>query len=325
MPLSHGMKPISMTEALHVVTGAFGYSGRWIAHRLLEKGVRVRTLTNAIGRDDPFDGKVEVHPIDFENHEALVDSLRGAEVLYNTYWVRYNHHSRNFDHGIAVENSRKLFAAAAEAGVERIIHFSVAHPDKAPDWTYFRGKVAVEKILNESSHSYAILRPTVLFGGGRNVLINNIAWMLRKFPVFGVFGMGNYPIQPVHVKDVARVAVEQGELRENVTIDVTGPETFRYKDYIGLMAKSMGLRRIILPIPSLVGWMFGKFLGVILQDLVITRAEIKGLKRGLMASDEEPLGVLKFSDWIAEHGSEFGNRYQNDLKERKYRQLNKIK
>ena len=304
---------------MHVVTGAFGYTGRWIAHRLLEKGVQVRTLTNAVGRDDPFDGRVEVHPLDFDDHAALVESLHGAEVLYNTYWVRCNHRCRNFEHGIAVENSKRLFKAAAEAGVERIVHFSVAHPHKAPDWTYFCGKVAVEKYLNDSEYCFAILRPTVLFGGHRNVLINNIAWMLRKFPIFGVFGMGNYPIQPVHVKDVARVAVEQGESRENVTIDVTGPETFRYKEYIGVMAKSMSLRRIILPMPPFVGWLFGKFLGLLLQDLVITRAEIKGLRRGLMASDEDPLGQLKFSEWIAEHGKNFGKRYQNDLKERKYR------
>ena len=304
---------------MHVVTGAFGYTGRWIAHHLLEKGVQVRTLTNAVGRDDPFDGRVEVHPLDFDDHAALVESLRGAEVLYNTYWVRYNRRRRNFEHGIAVENSKRLFKAAAEAGVERIVHFSVAHPHKAPDWTYFCGKVAVEKYLNDSEYCFAILRPTVLFGGHRNVLINNIAWMLRKFPIFGVFGMGNYPIQPVHVKDVARVAVEQGESRENVTIDVTGPETFRYKEYIGVMAKSMSLRRIILPMPPFVGWLFGKFLGLLLQDLVITRAEIKGLRRGLMASDEDPLGQLKFSEWIAEHGKDFGKRYQNDLKERKYR------
>ena len=304
---------------MHVVTGAFGYTGRWIAHHLLEKGVQVRTLTNAVGRDDPFDGRIEVHPLDFDDHATLVESLREAEVLYNTYWVRYNHRRRNFEHGIAVENSKRLFKAAAEAGVERIVHFSVAHPHKAPDWTYFCGKVAVEKYLNDSDYCFAILRPTVLFGGHRNVLINNIAWMLRKFPIFGVFGMGNYPIQPVHVKDVARVAVEQGESRENVTIDVTGPETFRYKEYIGMMAKSMSLRRIILPMPPFVGWLFAKFLGLLLQDLVITRAEIKGLRRGLMASDEDPLGQLKFSEWIAEHGKDFGKRYQNDLKERKYR------
>ena len=308
-----------MSKPLHVVTGAFGYSGRWIAHHLLKQDVHVRTLTNAVGRDDPFDGKVEVHGLDFNDMDRLVASLEGAEVLYNTYWVRYNKRQKNFAHDSAVENTRVLFEAARRAGVKRIVHFSVANPTKAPNWTYFEGKVQVEKMLETSGHSYSILRPTVLFGSGRNVLINNIAWLLRRFPVFGVFGLGNYPIQPVHVEDVAEVAIAQGKVAENTVVDVTGPETFRYKDYIGIMAKSMGLRRLILPIPPMMGWMVGRMLGVVLQDDVITRAEIKGLRQGLMASDSPALGERRFSEWIAEHGASFGERYQNDLKERKYR------
>ena len=308
-----------MSKPLHVVTGAFGYSGRWIAHHLLKQDVHVRTLTNAVGRDDPFDGKVEVHGLDFNDMDRLVASLEGAEVLYNTYWVRYNKRQKNFAHDSAVENTRVLFEAARRAGVKRIVHFSVANPTKATNWTYFEGKVQVEKMLEASGHSYSILRPTVLFGGGRNVLINNIAWLLRRFPVFGVFGFGNYPIQPVHVEDVAEVAIAQGKVAENTVVDVTGPETFRYKDYIGIMAKSMGLRRLILPIPPMMGWMVGRMLGVVLQDDVITRAEIKGLRQGLMASDSPALGERRFSEWIAEHGASFGERYQNDLKERKYR------
>ena len=303
---------------MHVVTGAFGYSGRWIAHQLLEQGEKVRTLTNAVGRDDPFDGRVEVHPLDFEDKVALVESLRGADVLYNTYWVRYNHQSKNFEHDIATENCKKLFEAAIEAGVRRVVHFSVANPEEAPGWSYFLGKVATEKYLRECGISYAIIRPTVLFGGGRNILVNNIAWMLRIMPVFGVFGFGNYPIQPVHVRDVARVAIELGAGNEDLTRDVTGPEKYRYKDFVKLIAKSMNRRRLILPTPPLMGWMAGKVMGVFLKDLVITRAEIRGLMRGLMASGEEPLGVIKFSEWIVDKGDEVGQRYHNDLKERKY-------
>ena len=308
-----------MDRPLHVVTGAFGYSGRWIAHHLLNQGVHVRTLTNAVGRDDPFDGQVEVHGLDFKDKERLVNSLRGAEVLYNTYWVRYNKQQHRFAHNTAVENTRLLFEAAKEAGVKRIVHFSVANPAKAPNWTYFEGKVQVENMLKTSGLSYAILRPTVLFGGHRNVLINNIAWMLRRFPVFGVFGFGNYPIQPVHVEDVAEIAIQQGQLAENTVVDVTGPETFRYKDYIRHMVKAMGLKRLILPMPPMVGWLFGRMLGVFLRDDVITRAEIKGLREGLMATDAPPNGTRLFSTWIAEHGASLGKRYQNDLKERRYK------
>ena len=307
-----------MSERAHVVTGAFGYSGRWIARELLSRGKRVRTLTNAVGRDDPFQGMVEVMPIDFSNHDLLVSSLRGADVLYNTYWVRYKNRKDGYAHEIAVENTRKLFLAAEEAGVNRIVHFSVAHPHKAPDWSYFRGKVEVEKLLTESSLSYAILRPTVFFGGDRDVLINNMAWLIRKFPVFGIFGMGNYPIQPIHIEDIAKVAVDQGESVEDVVLDVAGPEVFTYREYVTLIVKSLGVSRLIIPVPPIVGWAVGKVVGAILRDRVITRAEIKGLMRGLMATDAKPLGKIKFSEWVATNGADLGAKYHNDLKERKY-------
>ena len=301
------------------MTGAFGYTGRWIAHHLLENGERVRTLTNAIGRDDPFDGQVEVHPLNFENREALVESLRGADVLYNTYWVRYNQHNKSFDHDIATENCKVIFEAAIEAGVRRVVHFSVAHPKLAPRWSYFRGKVISEKSLRDCGISYAIIRPTVLFGGDRNILVNNIAWILRYIPVFGLFGWGNYPIQPVHVSDVARIAIELGARNEDITRDATGPDTFLYKDFIKLIARNMGVRRLIVPLPPIIGWMTGRVMGFFLKDMVITRAEIRGLMRGLVASDEEPLGAISFSEWVAENGLVLGRRYNNDLKERKYR------
>jgi NADH dehydrogenase len=310
-----------MGNQLHVVTGAFGYSGRWIAKELLRRGESVRTLTNAIGRDDPFDGAVEVHPIDFNDHQSMVESLRGAHTLFNTYWVRYKGPNGEYGHTLAVENIRKLFAAAEDANVGRIVHFSVAHPRKAPDWSYFCGKVEVEEILSKSKLSHAIIRPTVFFGGQRDVLINNMAWLIRRFPVFGVFGMGNYPIQPVHISDVARIAVDQGFNNQNVIIDVAGPETFQYREYVKLIARSMGIRRLIVPIPPLAAWLVGKFVGAMLRDRVITRAEIRGLMSGLMATDEEPQGTVRFSDWIEEHGNIIGNEYQNDLKERVYMRL----
>ncbi len=308
-----------MAEELHVVTGAFGYTGRWIAHQLLDEGKRVRTLTNAVGRDDPFDGQVEVHPLDFQNREALVESLRGADVLYNTYWVRYNHHSKQFDHEIATDNCRLIFEAAKEAGVRRVVFFSVAHPEQAPKWSYFRGKVITEKTLRDCGISHAIVRPTVLFGGGRNVLVNNIAWMLRYIPVFGLFGWGNYSIQPIHVRDVARIAIELGARDDDITRDVAGPETFIYKDFIKLIARSMGVRRLLVPMPAIVAWLAGRVMGLFLRDMIITRAEIRGLMQGLVASEEEPLGEISFSEWVAEKGPELGRHYHNDLEEREYR------
>ena len=198
------------------------------------------------------------------------------------------------------------------------MHFSVAHPDQAPEWSYFRCKVATEKILRGCGISYAIDRPTVLYGGGRNVLVNNIAWMLRYIPVFGLFGWGNYPIQPIHVRDVASIAIDLGARDDDITRDAAGLETFVYRDFIKLIARGMGVRRLIVPLPAIVAWMAGRAMGLFLRDMVITRGEIRGLMGGLVASDEEPLGGISFSEWVAEKGPELGRRYHNDLEEREY-------
>tara|TARA_B000000532_G_scaffold158600_1_gene127688 strand:- start:22 stop:432 length:411 start_codon:yes stop_codon:yes gene_type:complete len=122
----------------------------------------------------------------------------------------------------------------------------------------------------------------------------------------------------VHISDVARIAVDQGALNENIILDVAGPEKFSYYEYVKLISQSMGLRRAIIPVPPIVAWVVGKVVGIIVRDRVITKAEIRGLMNGLMASDDEPLGVIKFSEWIEENGAKLGLRYQNDMKERKY-------
>jgi NADH dehydrogenase len=173
---------------VHVVTGAYGFSGKYIARRLLEDGQQVRTLTDSIHRSNPFHGTLRAFPFNFNEPEKLVESLRGASVLYNNYWVRFNH--ADFTYSKAVDNSRILFEAAKEAGIRRIVQISITNPSEDSRFEYFSGKAKIERMLIESGMSYAILRPAVIFGP-EDILINNIAWFLRRFPVFGVFGDGN--------------------------------------------------------------------------------------------------------------------------------------
>ena len=113
------------------------------------------------------------------------------------------------DHQTAAANSRILFRAARDAGVARIVHVSITHPGAASPYSYFRGKAEVERILAEAGVPHAILRPAILFGG-EGVLINNIAWLLRRLPVFAVGGTGGYRIRPVHIDDLARLCLAAG-------------------------------------------------------------------------------------------------------------------
>lgn len=301
---------------LHVVTGAFGYSGKYIARRLLDLGHRVRTLTSSLRRENPFGGKVEVRPYNFDQTDALVNALRGAVAFYNTYWVRFDH--ADFTHSQAVQNTLKLFEAAKEAGVKRVVHVSITNPTEDADLPYFKGKARLEVALKESGLSYAILRPTVLFGE-EDILINNIAWLLRRFPVFGVFGDGQYKIQPIYVDDLAALAIEQGRREDNVTIDAIGPETFTYRELVEAVGWAVGKERPLISIPPRLGLLFGRWLGAALGDVTITWEEIRGLMEDRLWTDSPPAGATKLTEWLPKHADHFGRRYSSELARRRDR------
>jgi uncharacterized protein YbjT (DUF2867 family) len=301
------------SQELHVVTGAFGYSGKYIAARLLNAGHRVRTLTNSVDRPNPFGSRVEAQPFHFDQPAVLVESLRGAAVFYNTYWVRFNH--PGFSHSDAVECTLKLFTACREAGVARVVHVSITNPAEDSSLEYFSGKARLEHALIDSGLSYCILRPTVLFGQ-EDILVNNIAWCLRHFPVFGVFGKGEYKLQPIFVDDLAQLAVEQGHQRANRIIDAIGPETFTYRELVSRIASIVGKRRLIVPIPPALGFILGWMLGKLTGDVLITRDEITGLMQNRLWTPSPPAGTTRLTDWAREHASTLGIRYASELARR---------
>jgi len=300
---------------IHAITGAFGYSGRYIARRLIQADKTVCTLTNSLDRTGEFQGQIQIFPLSFDDTQRLTESLQDVSVLYNTYWVRFNH--RNFKHSLAVENTLKLFEAAKKAGVKRIVHTSITNPSLNSPLEYFSGKATLEHALIESGIAYTILRPTVLFGK-EDILINNIAWMLRRFPVFGVFGDGQYKLQPIFVDDFASLAVQAGTSTDNEIINAIGPETLTYRELVATMAQIiLGKRRLILSIPDGIGLAVGKIIDLCTGDVVITKAEIEGLKSNLLYVDAPPAGTTRLTDWLREHRETIGTRYASELSRRK--------
>lgn len=294
----------------HVVTGAFGFTGRYITQHLLDRGIRVRTLTNRQARNCGFVDRIKVEPLDFKNPTALCQSLRGADVLYNTYWIRFGRGSAT--HGLAIENSKTLFRCAAEAGVRRIVHVSIANADEESPYSYFRGKALVEHALIESGLSYAILRPAVLFGHG-DILINNIAWMLKHLPIFGVFGRGQYRLQPVHVNDLAALGVDCAFRTDSLIVSAVGPETFQYEDLIRLIRRETRGRARIIHMPPTIGLAIGRFLGWWLGDAIITRPEVEALMDDLLVTADSATCPTRFTDWLRENAEELGRKYASEL------------
>jgi len=284
-----------------------------MAKHLLDAGHEVITLTNSVGRQNPFGEQVRAFPFHFDEPAKLRESLQGIEVLINTYWVRFD--NPRFTHSQAVTNTKVLFQAAREAGVRRILHVSITNPDLQSDLPYFRGKAELEKALEALGLSYCILRPTVLFGK-QDVLINNIAWSLRHLPVFGVFGNGAYKLQPIYVDDLAQAAATKAAETRNEVVNAIGPETFTYRELVEAVKRTLGLRRMILSVPPGLAYWSSRLLGLVLGDVVMTRAEIRGLMESRLYVDAPPLGATRLTDWMREHRDTLGRHYTSEMARR---------
>ena len=300
-------------KPMHTVTGASGYTGRYIANLLLKNGHQVQSITGHPDRLNAFQGKVKMHPFNFDAPEKLQETLKGTDTLFNTYWIRVNYGGRT--HEQCVTQTKVMFQAAKAAGVRRIVHISITNPDPNSDLPYFRGKGQIEDFLRELDLPHAILRPTVLWSI-EDILLNNIAWTLRKFPLVLLPGNGNYPIQPVFVEDLAEIAVKASEGNENQEIDAVGPEVLTYRDMVHLVRNKIGAHSLILPSPKPITYLAGKALGLAVKDIVLTKDEIKGLSAGLLVSksNQPAPAPTKLSEWLEQNGKNLGHHYTSEVR-----------
>ena len=294
-----------------VVTGAFSFTGRYVARRLLDEGVGVRTLCRDPGSGGGFGGLVPAARLDFSDPEGLCAWMKGAGVLYNTYWIRFERGQATFDG--AVDNTAVLFEAAVEAGVGRIVYFSVSGASVESRHPYVRAKARVEEMLKALGVPYAIVRPTLIFGEG-DLLINNMAWALRRFPLYPVFGDGGYEVQPVYAGDVAEQAVRAGAQHGDSTADAAGPETFTYEALLRLVGSAVGARVRLWPVPPPVGLALTRAVGLMVRDVVLTRDEVAELMGGQFTSAVPPTGETRLSDWLRDNHEGLGREYLSELR-----------
>ena len=294
---------------LDVVTGAFSFTGGFIARKLIASGRRVRTLTNHPHRPGAIEG-VDVAPLQFSDREALVESLRGADVLYNTYWVRFPHRGLGF--GDAIANTRRLIGAAAEAGVRKVVHISVSNPTPDSHLDYYAGKARTEAIVREAGLPWAIVRPTLIFGPG-DILINNIAWLIRRLPVFFIPGNGMYRVQPVSGDDVGEIAMWAAAQRDDVTVDAAGPEVLTYAELVHSIAIAVQRTPRVVHVPPAFTILAGAAVGRYVSDVILTRQELEGLMDELLVSGEAARGHDRIDDWLLRNGEQLGRTYASEL------------
>ena len=293
-----------------VITGAFSYTGKYATRLLLSRGYRVRTLTYHTDRENPFEESVQVFPYNFDHPDQLGQSFRSTTTLINTYWVRFPHGETTFE--TAVQNTRTLVMAAQNAGVRRIVHVSIANPSAESPLGYYKGKAQVEQAVIDSGLNYTILRPAIIFGL-EDILINNIAWFVRRFPVFTIPGDGRYAIRPIYVEDMAHLIVDAVAQSGNTVLDAVGPETFAFEDVVKLIAGKTGRSVRLIHVPMLLAYVSTMVTGWVVGDVVLTWEEYKGLMGGLLTTEGPPTGQTRLSKWLSENHERIGKRYASEV------------
>lgn len=295
---------------MDVVTGAFGYIGRYISKTLIHKGRVVRTITTHPNKPNPFGSSLKAFPYNFSNPDQLTQILSDADTLYNTYWIRFPYDGQTYES--ALKNTETLFRCAKNARVKRIVHIGVTRASIESDLPYYRGKAMQEAMLRESGVPFSIVRPTLVFGK-EDILVNNIAWLLRTSPIFPIFGSGQYRVQPVFVEDLARIAVGQSESQVGQTVDAIGPEAFTFEELVTLIATKLQKRPLMIKVAPSVGILAGQFISLFLRDVLLTRNELKGLMDEMLTSNQDPNGPTKFSDWLEDNKMTVGIRYSSEV------------
>jgi uncharacterized protein YbjT (DUF2867 family) len=296
------------------VTGAFSFTGRAIAGRLLNEGREVVALVRRPS-PVPVDSRIQTRLVSLDDSEELVSALSGVDTVYNTHWIRFERGGVTYD--LAVARIRRLLAAARQAGVRRIVHVSVVNASEGAPTEYFRAKARLENDVRASGLSYAIVRPTLTFGP-RDILVNNLCWVLRRFPVFGIPGDGRYRLQPVHVEDVARIATQAGESTADLETDAAGPEILTFNRFVRLLADAIHSRAWLIHAPSVLSLAASRAIGILVRDVMLTRDEVAELTHSLLVSDQPPGGTISLGTWAADHAPDLGREYHSEL-ERHFR------
>jgi uncharacterized protein YbjT (DUF2867 family) len=296
------------------VTGAFSYSGKYITRRLLARGEEVITLTGHPNRPDPFDGQLKVYPLNFKDETELTASLEGVHTFFNTYWVRFDRGENTQPQ--AVENTRKLVQAAVRAGVQRIVHISITNPSSIRICPISGARLPTSRPWWSLEFHMRSCDPPCS-SAPEDILINNIAWLLRRFPFFAIPGDGSYRLQPVFVDDLAELAVDVGYAQGNILWDAVGPDIFTFEEMVRLISRTLGLKRGLFHVPPRLALAAAQFLSAFVGDVLLTPEEVEGLMADLLVSDEPPRCKTSLADWLQENKESVGVHYASEL-ERHY-------
>ncbi|QFI68907.1 complex I NDUFA9 subunit family protein [Sinorhizobium alkalisoli] len=291
-----------MSHRIFTVFGGTGFLGRRIVRHLRSGGCSVRIATRhpdkgkkLFGSDDPQLQSIEA---DIHHERSIADALGGAHGVLNAVSL-YVERGRQTFHSVHVEAAQRVAAQARRAGVERLVHVSGIGADAASSSRYIRKRGEGELAVRAAFADAILIRPAVMFGPD-DAFLTNILKLLRRLPVYPIFGRGLTKLQPAYADDVAEAItrVLQGAKPHTITYECGGPRVYSYAQFLKAVAHEAGLRPILLPVPFAAWQVLARALEL-LPSPPVTRNQVELMQVDNVSSPEMPgfaeLGVSPHS------------------------------
>lgn len=233
------------------VFGGTGFLGGRIVRHLARRGVTVRVISRhperakQIFRDQP-PGLTFVGA-DVNNDSSVETAAAGAFGVVNAVSL-YAERDRDTFRSVHVDAAARVARQAGKAGVARLVHVSGLGADPHSSSPYIRSRGEGENIVRAEFPDAVIVRPAVMFGPG-DAFLGPLLDLLRRAPVFPMFGRGNTTLQPVYVEDVAEAIARLFDTGQHPIYELGGPRIYRYKELLYLLRDHVGARVIFVPVP----------------------------------------------------------------------------
>ena len=273
------------------VFGGTGFLGRRVVRHLRDKGFSVRIASRHPRSSSGGDPEVQPIAADIRERESIAAAVKGAFGVVNAVSLYVERGTDTF-HAVHVAAAERLAKKARIAGAERLIQISGIGADAASSSPYIRARGQGEQAVRAAFPNAAVTRPAVMFGAD-DAFLNTLVQLLRRLPIYPMFGRGQTRLQPADVEDVGEAVAKlmQRTPGEAITVECGGPRVYTYEELLRTIAHAANVKRVLVPVPF-AAWHALASVAEVLPSVPVTRNQVELMEIDTVAS----AGVPGFAD-----------------------------
>lgn len=279
-----------MASGKVTVFGGTGFLGRRIVQHLLGCGWSIRVASRHPERATGLfpDVRLDIESIhaDINDDRSVAAAVAAVEGVVNAVSLYVENGRHTFD-SVHVTAAGRVARLAREAGVKQLIHVSGIGSDAGSASPYIRSRGEGERVVRRAFPTATLIRPSVMFGRG-DAFLTPLAEMLRRLPIFPLFGRGQTQLQPADVEDVAEaIAQAMQSTRSGMCYELGGPRIYTYRSLLETLARHLGRKPLLVPMPFGL-WRALAYLAEMLPEPPITRNQVALMQKDNVASPDAP-------------------------------------